>query len=535
MTCFPHSIDIIPGALLFVVADRMDVETTTRVAATMRFLDRKGHPEIRELVPSYGSVLVKYDEMVSCTDDIYALLLQAWEHTFENVGEVTSDIVTITVVYGDNAGDDLADVAAHSGINVDDVVTLHASSTYTVGAVGFVPGFTYLIGLPPQLSTPRRAKPRLRVPAGSVGIGGAQTGVYALPSAGGWNLIGRTPARLFDPAADPPVRLQLGDRLRFQPVASADFTHLEPVPVGPTGDGPIEVLVPGLQTTVQDLGRYGVARYGFAVDGALDRASLVQANRLVGNEDATAGLEITQQGPALRFHRRLRFALAGADLGARLNGRSLPVNRVFETMPGDELAFHRSPTSRGARAYLAVGGGFDVPLVMGSASTNLLAGIGGWHGRSLVRGDCLGVGQHQVQPSPFTPGMDIDPASMKMDMDVPFRIVPGVQRARFSDATWQRLLAETFTISDEANRVGMRLLGPSLAPTNGADILSEGIVTGTIQVTGEGQAIVMLPGHATIGGYTKIATVISQDWDRLGQCSPGDTIRFREFASIQRG
>jgi allophanate hydrolase subunit 2 len=196
-------------------------------------------------------------------------------------------------------------------------------------------------------------------------------------------------------------------------------------------------------------------------------------------------------------------------------------------MPGDTLTFHRQPTSTGAYAYLAVRGGFDVPLVMASTSTNLLAAIGGWQGRALLRGDQLEVGQQHIQPVPFTPGMDTAASSLTLNM--PFRIVPGVQRARFSNATWRRLLSETFTISAEANRVGLRLLGPSLVPEDGADILSEGIATGSIQVTGEGQAIVMLPGHATIGGYTKIATVVSQDWDRLGQLSPGDNIRFCEF------
>lgn len=532
MTGFPHSIDIIPGVLLFAVSDLMDELTTRRIASTVRLLDDENEIGIRDIVPSYGSILVTYDQSILCTDKIVNRLQKAWEHTFDKPSEAPAGIVTIDVVYGDNCGEDLTNVSEHSGINVEDVITLHASSTYTVGAVGFVPGFTYLIGLDPLLATPRRATPRLRVPAGSVGIGGDQTGVYALPSAGGWNLIGRSPDRLFDPAADPPVRLQLGDRVRFQPVATADFSHLEPAFGTACGDGPIEVLAPGMQSTIQDLGRYGMARYGFAIDGAVDRASLVRANRLVGNSDAAAGLEITLQGPALRFHRRLQLALSGADLGARLNDRLVPVNRLFETMPGDTLTFHRPPASSGARAYLAVRGGFDVPLVMGSASTNLVAGIGGWQGRALLRDDRLPVGQQCVQPVPFAPGMDTTSPSLMHD--APFRVMPGVQRDRFNDATWERLVSETFSISDEANRVGIRLLGSSLAPENGADILSEGVATGSIQVTGEGQAIVMLPGHATIGGYTKIATVVPGDWDRLGQLSPGDTIRFQEFSQDQR-
>lgn len=524
MTSFPHTIDITDGSLLFVVGTEMDVGLTHKIAGLVRILDRDGDLGIHEIIPSYGSILVIYDKIVISKSALLHRLNEAWRTASELSLKATAGTVTIDVVYGDRFGEDLANVSRVTGLSVNDVITLHASSTYTVGAVGFAPGFTYLIGLPSGLATPRRSTPRLVVPAGSVGIGGPQTGVYALPSAGGWNLIGRSPTRLFDPQADPPVRLSLGDEVQFRPVGQADFSALEATTAMPQGDGPIEVISPGFQTTVQDLGRYGHARYGFATDGAVDRASLVAANRVLGNPDAASCLEIAYQGPLLRFHRRIRFGLAGADLGARLNGRAIRPGRPFEVMPNDELSFHRPPHSHGARAYLAVYGGFNVPLVMKSASTNLLAAIGGWYGRALLKGDCLSPGQPEIQADPFTPGLVA--GSSVDDLTAPFRVQPGPQRDRFSDDTWQKLLSEPFTVSNDANRVGIRLLGESLAPRDGADILSEGIVTGSIQVTGEGQAIVMLSGHATIGGYTKIATVIPQDWDRLGQLSPGDTIRF---------
>lgn len=523
MNSFPHSIDIIPGSLLFCVSDRMDVETTRRIARFVDEIDGLQHAGIIEIIPSYGSVLTIYDYSVLSESDVVRYLTECWERTLQTAAISTDDSVTIDVVYGDTYGDDIANVSAYTGKSVQEVITLHVSGEYTVGAVGFSPGFTYLIGLPPVLATPRLSTPRLRVPSGSLGIGGAQTGIYALESSGGWNLIGRSPTSLFDALAEPPVRLKLGDRIQFRQVESTDFSALEPKQQTPQGDGPIEVVTPGLQTTVQDLGRYGVARYGFATDGAVDRASHAAANRLVGNQVAASTVEISYQGPTLRFHRRLKFALGGADLGAQLNGRRLVPGRCFETMPGDELEFVATGSTTGARSYLAVAGGFDVPLVMGSASTNLIASIGGWYGRALMKGDRLGGGQTELPDSVFTPGMSTTSTRIVGD---PFRVTPGPQRDQFDDDTWHRLLSSEFTVSGDANRVGIRLLGPSLAPMAGADVLSEGIVTGTIQVTGEGQAIVMLPGHATIGGYTKIATVIAEDWDRLGQLSPGDTIRF---------
>lgn len=525
MNSFSHSIDIIPGALLFVVSQDMSVATTHHIARFVDEIDRLQHIGIMEIIPSYGSVLAIYDESVFGDTDGTSLLLECWERTLRTEDSRPFNNVIIDVVYGDVFGDDLANVSAYTGLSVDEVITLHVSGRYTVGAVGFSPGFTYLIGLPSELSTPRRSTPRVRVPSGSLGIGGDQTGVYALESSGGWNLIGRSPTRLFDPAADPPVRLGLGDSVQFRQIESAGFEDAEASSTVSQGEGPVEVVSPGLQTTVQDLGRYGMARYGFATDGAVDRASMVLANRFLGNHVNASVLELAHQGPTLRFHRRMRFAIAGADLGARLNGRRIPCGRLFETMPGDELEFVPEPQAKGARAYLAVTGGFDVPLVMGSASTNLIARIGGWYGRALRKGDRLDVGQHSIPDRVFAPGMS---SASTTPTTKPLRVMPGPQRTRFDDATWERLLQSEFIVSDDANRVGLRLLGPSLAPSEGADVLSEGIVTGSIQVTGEGQAIVMLPGHATIGGYTKIATVIAEDWDRLGQLSPGDALRFRE-------
>ena len=523
MNSFPHSIDIIPGVLLFSVSKEMNADITHRIAAFVDDIDRIQDGSILEIVPSYASVMVIYDDSVTSRNETVPLLLDTWKRTLQAVGERRSNTISVDVVYGDTFGEDIANVSEFTGVPVDEVITLHVSGSYTVGAVGFSPGFTYLIGMPPELTTPRRDRPRLRVPAGSVGIGGNQTGVYALESAGGWNLIGRSPTRLFDPMASPPVQLRLGDVVRFRAVDSADFSELDRAHSQPEGDGPIQVVSPGLQTTIQDLGRYGMGRYGFATDGAADRASLVEANRLVGNSNNTSCLECTHQGPTLRFDRRMVFAIAGADIGARLNGRPIRAGSRFETMPGDELDFVAGPTTHGSRTYLAVKDGFDVPLVMGSASTNLTAKIGGWHGRALVRGDRLSTGQQQFPEAAIVPGLQLRTAVGSSD---PFRVKPGPQRDRFDEATWRRLLNSEFGVSDDANRVGIRLLGPSLAPTNGADSLSEGIVTGSIQVTGEGQAIVMLPGHATIGGYTKIATVIAEDWDRLGQVSPGDSVRF---------
>lgn len=523
-TFFPLS----ASALLMTVGERIDVALTHRIARFVALLDHARIAGVRDIVPSHTTVLVEYDSTVNYRESLAELLYDLWHRADAAGGSGLGSgrVVDIPIVYGGAHGPDLDRMAQHAGLPSAEVTRRHAAAEYTVGALGFAPGFAYLIGLPPELATPRLERPRLTVPAGSVGIGGAQTGIYALPTPGGWSLIGRTPLRLFDPDREDPFLLRMGDRVRFRPIAAVVARW--PTDAGSEApqarSGALEVVEGGLQTTVQDLGRPGYGRFGVTLNGAADRASLVAANRLVGNPDGAAALEITLLGPRLRFHRPVTIVLAGADLGASLAGRPLPPGERRRALPGDELAFGPAPEARGMRAYLAVAGGIDVPVVMGSRSTDLTAGLGGHLGRALRAGDWLAAGGLRRHDRPGRPRPTvIDPAW-------PIRVLRGPQADRFSPETWRRFVTSEFTVSSESNRVGLRLVGPPLFPTGGADIVSEGIVTGAIQVTGAGQPIIMLPGHATIGGYTKIATVIDEDLDRLGQLRPGDVIRFREVS-----
>lgn len=516
----PRFFPILPNALLMTVGDSIDADITRRIARFSQWIETTLGDAVLDVIPSYTTVLVIYCTDVTDNQTLSTELSLGWM-VVERAGIRTNDrIVSIPVVYGDDFGEDLHAVARHTGLTVGEVIARHQAPTYTVGALGFAPGFTYLVGLPPELATPRKDRPRLRVPAGSVGIGGSQAGIYALPTSGGWNLIGRTSYPLFDCALDDPVRLRMGDQVRFRQVPVSEWREpvIEAEEDLASPHGPIEVLSPGMQTTVQDLGRIGHGSTGFAPNGAADRGSMIAANRTVGNPDGAPALEITLSGPHLRFHRRMALALAGSLFEALLNGVPFPAGRMQDVMPGDELWIGHA--RRGMRAYLAVAGGIDVPLVMGSASTDLTAGIGGFRGRALRAGDRLSAGAVTAQRAPR-------PSRPTLIDDRPFRIVPGPQRDAFADDAWESLVRTRFTVSSDTNRVGIRLEGPSLKPLHGADIISEGIVTGSIQVTGEGQAIVMLPGHATIGGYTKIATVIEDDWDRLGQLAPGRSVTLR--------
>jgi KipI family sensor histidine kinase inhibitor len=507
--------------LLCAFGDRIDLDLSQRIAWLAAALVEERHAGVVDVVPSYTTLLVALEPGVADVPGILAAIDRQWKAvTGKPVPIRPAREVIVPVSYGSRDGPDLHEVARHTGLSVDEVILRHTGMTYRVGTIGFSPGFAYLIGLPPELATPRRATPRVRVPVGSVGIGGAQTGVYSCPTPGGWSLIGRTSLSLFDPEQDPPSLLRVGDAVRFEVVSRLErsVASLQPESSRQPRQAALEVLEPGLLTTVQDLGRPGYGGIGVAPGGAADRGALVRGNRLLGNPDGAAALECTINGPRLRVLRPGRIVLSGANLGARLNGLFLPVEAVRVVKPGDELEFAGRRLA-GARAYLCLAGGIDVPVRLGSRATDLVGGFGGHQGRPLLRGDHLAVGRNAgvgtaLDPEPPSPG--------------PVRIVRGPQADRFPEETWKLLLEREFTISPQSNRQGLRLEGPALVPVGGADIISQGVITGAIQVTGEGQPIVMLPARATTGGYPQIATVVAADLDRLGQLAPGDRVRFAE-------
>lgn len=536
------------GGLLATFGDRIDVALSRRIIALVARLETRQLPGIVDLVPSYTTLLIIIDPLTADIPAIEAAIRTLWaERGAPTTEQTPSREIVIPVLYDGEYGPDLVEVAAHTGLSPAEVIARHAGGEYVIGALGFAPGFAYLIGLPPELATPRRGTPRTSVPAGSVGIGGNQTGVYALPTPGGWSLIGRTPLRLFRPEREEPFRLRAGDTVRFEPIDEARFAELAAAeaesPPAFVDDyvqpAAFAVKAGGLQTTVQDLGRPGYGQFGVAPGGAVDRGALIAANRLAGNRDDDAALEITLLGPHLRALRPCRVALTGADLGARINDRPLAPGTVAPVYPGDDIRFGRAASHSEARAYLAVRGGFDVPIVMGSRSTDLTAGIGGWQGRALQAGDLLPVGD----ATPAAGRQIARPPAHRMARGITghehehepriIRIVRGPQADRFPESAWRSFLKEAFTASSQSNRLGLRLDGPPLMPTESADIVSEGIVTGAIQVTNSGQPIVMLPARATIGGYAKIATVIATDLDLLGQVKPGDRLRFVEVSAAE--
>jgi KipI family sensor histidine kinase inhibitor len=210
------------SGLLVELGDAIDPALVARVAALAATLDAAALPGVLDVVPSYTTILVAFDPIRIDPDRLAADVRRLAAGTSASAAP-SARLVEIPVSYGGDLGPDLTAVAAHAGLAPTAVVDRHAAAEYVVACMGFAPGFGFLVGLPPDLAIPRRANPRTRVPAGSVGIGGAQTGVYPLETPGGWHLIGRTPLRLFDPDRDAPFLLQPGDRVSFRPISVADY------------------------------------------------------------------------------------------------------------------------------------------------------------------------------------------------------------------------------------------------------------------------------------------------------------------------
>lgn len=368
---------------------------------------------------------------------------------------------------------------------------------------------------------PRRKVPRLRVAAGSVGIGGAQTGVYPFATPGGWNVIGRTPAVLFDPGRSPPARLAAGDSVRFRPVGEAEFARLaaeagerretagpEAVPAG----AGLEIVRAGQMTTVQDGGRFGWRGQGVAAGGACDAFALRVANALVGNVSGEAGLEWTLTGPELRFEAPALVALAGGDFG-------LPRGRPLAVGAGETLRL--GPAVSGCRGYLAVAGGIPVADVLGGRGTALRGGFGGWAGRPLRRGDRLPLRPRAGRSAAWFVDPQIFPGYAD---EVTVRVLAGAEAAEF-DRDW---LDRMFRVTPQSDRTGLRLSGERLAGRASAELVSRPVAPGTIQVPPDGQPIVLLADAQTIGGYPQLAHVITVDLPLLAQLRPGDSVRFRE-------
>ncbi len=279
----------------------------------------------------------------------------------------------------------------------------------------------------------------------------------------------------------------------------------------------------GLLTTVQDGGRRGYQSVGMPVAGCIDMHSFQIANMLVGNDLNEAVLECTVIGPTLEFLSDAVVAITGADLMPLLNEKPMPMYRAVQIKAGDEISMRMIKS--GCRAYIAFAGGMDIPEVMGSKSTYYKAGIGGYEGRRLGNGDEIKL----KEPNKVLPNMEkrfIEPQIFGTSAKV--RVLMGPQDDYFTDKGVATFLSEEYTVTDKFDRMGVRTTGPKIEHKTDANILSDGISFGAIQVPDSGEPIIMLSDRQTVGGYTKIATIINVDMPLVAQLKVGDRISFEK-------
>jgi len=529
-------VDAGDSAVLLELGAVIDPAVNARAIAIASAIAAERRAGIRDVIPTYRSVAVHFDPLVADVHGLRASLQRAVEAAPE---ARAGTLVEVPVAYGGEQGPDLDEVAAFAKLPPAAVVERHCATEYRVFMLGFLPGFAYMGSVDDAIAAPRKATPRTRIPAGSVGIAGRQTGIYPVESPGGWQLIGRTGLTVFDPFRAPASLFAPGDRVRF--VADPLARNLEPrTPNGEPrtanreprttesripdpGSRSITVLQPGLFTTIQDAGRWGHQDRGVPVAGPMDRRSYRLANALVGNPPDAAALEATLLGPALRMEQPVRVAITGADLSASIDGTALAVDAVRACGAGSVLRF--GERRRGARAYIAFDGGIDVPPVLGSRATHVVCGLGGVEGRALKAGDRLRLGQ--AHPGGRTRGF----SPLRIEGGARLRVMRGPQDEYFDQSAFDLLQRTRFTIEPQSNRMGYRLTAADRIPNPESRIpagamISDATFMGGLQVPPSGEPILLMADRQTTGGYPQIATVVTADLPLAGQLAPGDWVQF---------
>jgi KipI family sensor histidine kinase inhibitor len=509
------------SALLLELEPVIDAAVNARAIAIATAVRDDLLAGVRDVVPTFRSVAVYFDPLITDARDVQASLERAL-----NAPVTTGEgrLVEIPVEYGGQWGPDLADVASFAGEKTETVVRRHTERQYRVFMLGFLPGFAYLGPVDPSIAAPRRPTPRDRVRAGSVGIAGGQTAVYPLDSPGGWQIIGHTATRMFDADQWPAALLAPGDSVRFH----ADHSAHQQTAIPRSGiqltsaARSMMVIDPGLFTTVQDSGRWGHQSSGVPISGAMDWVAHRTANALVGNEPSAATLEATLSGPKIRFEQRTTVAIAGADLGAVVDGARVPPCTPVTCPAGGILRF--AGRAAGARAYIAADGGIEVPRVLGSRSTNVPARMGGAGGRVLLQGDRLGLGAPRTSAARRRFAAD---AMADRQGGARLRVIAGPQLEFFPDSALDVLERTRFIVSSHSNRMGYRLQGGPIPRFTEREMISDSVFTGAIQVPSSGEPILLMADRQTTGGYPQLAVVITADLPLAAQLVPGDWIEFR--------
>jgi len=518
-------LEVADGAAVVEFPGASDEGANRAAVALASGLAVASRPGLLDAIPGARTLFLTFDP-----DRLPAQTLRA-----ETLGRVTDGAapaaartVTIEVFYGGEAGPDLEELASRAGLSAEEFARRHASGEYTVGFLGFTPGFAYLVGLAPDLHAPRLPSPRPRLPAGSVAIGGPYTGVYPSATPGGWRLIGRSPAVLFEEQSEPPALLAPGDRVRFVPLTAARFAVLERdavatssrSPTHPGGRPVFRVVKPGVFTSVQGAPQFGHGASGLPPGGAFDPVALASGNRRLGNAPAAGALEATLLGPELEALSDVGVCLSGASMTAERNGAPVDTAAPIPLSSGDRLRLLRA--GPGARTYLCVEGGIQAPGRLGLT-------------RRIEAGEILMVRPGAGAPAGGAlPGDAGAPSHREDAEEAVLRVVLDPRRDRFfAPRAVERFFDTVFRVSSTSDRRGVRLEGDPIEASGDSEMPSEGTALGTIQVPAGGLPILLGPDRPITGGYARMGTVIAADWPRVAQAPPGRKFRFAAVTIAQ--
>lgn len=523
----------LPVSLTTILVELADLDETLALFASLQAAPVDG---IEEMVPAARTLMIRFrPEKVSATE----LATRISTRDLSAKIAPSEQLVEIPVRYD---GEDLNDVAELTGLSVEEVICRHTESEFTVAFCGFAPGFGYLVGGDPALHVPRRKSPRTRIPAGSVALAGAFSGVYPQASPGGWQIIGTTPVKMWDIDRDPGALFQPGYRVRFFDMETSGKTVSIPEPASRADrtaaaeTAQFKVRAAPMPALFQDLGRFGQTGQGVSASGALDRGAFTAANRIVGNPVNMPALELILGGFSFESNVRAVIGLAGAPCLVTVRdaaGRSQEFGtyRPISLEPGDVVTIGHP--KKGMRAYLSVRGGFAVAPVLGSAATDTLAVVGP---EPVTAGAVLVLRQDKTGLASVStdeiPAFDPPSAADVVTLDV----VLGPRTAWFTEKGIDTLTSQLWQVTPQSSRVGIRLAGDvPLERRDSAELPSEGTATGAIQVPHSGQPVLFLADHPLTGGYPVIGAVAEYHLDLAGQVPINAKIRFRPigpFADI---
>lgn len=505
------------------VAFFVELDSLNHAMGLRRALEASPPKGLRDVVATATTVLVVAEKPAYRS----SLL-----HFVQNVGTVNDQgasgrTLSIPVSYD---GDDIANVAEHLEMSRTAFTTWHSGQRWIAAFAGFAPGFVYLVG-ETGLMVPRRETPRQAVPAGAVAMAESYTSVYPRSSPGGWQLIGHTDVNMWEDTKSDPAFVHPGDYVEFNPTRkrlrlSSPTTLRTPARDQNSSQEDLRVLSTGLQSTIQDRGRFGHASLGVGSSGAMDRGSFALANFLVGNADSAAALELLGAGFAMAAGADQVIAVTGAATslviespkGATEPRRRMPyVGEPFALKFEERLIIDSA--ENGLWSYVAIRGGLDVPSILGSRSTDVHSGLGPHP---------LEVGQ----------GLSVFPAPVSMIVgesgalrDIPdnshtLRVILGPRDDWFTKDALETFFGRTWTVSHQVNRTATRLQGTPLERVTSEELPSEGIVRGSIQVPSDGQPLIFGADHPPTGGYPVIGVVVDADLDKASQMTPGSIVTF---------